>query len=75
MENKIIKTIPINKVNDTLFFIPHLGLGDQIVNNGLVNIFIEKFSNVVLVVKENQLGSLLSAYELIDELNKLANEN
>jgi len=27
------------------------------------------------VVKENQLGSLLSAYELIDELNKLANEN
>jgi hypothetical protein len=27
------------------------------------------------VVKENQLSSLLSAYELIDELNKLANEN
>ena len=37
MENKIIKTLPEYKVNDTLFFIPHSGLGDQIVNNGLIN--------------------------------------
>lgn len=42
-----------------------------------LNETITQLSNKTIngVVKENQLTSLLSAYELIEELNKLANEN
>ena len=52
-----------------------------LVKNNIIKIklneTIAQLSNKTItgVVKENQLGSLLSAYELIDELNKLANEN
>ena len=68
MENKIIKTLPQNKVNGTLFFIPHLGLGDQFVNNGLVNICLEKFSNVVLVIKKNQLETIKHMYNYTNKI-------
>ena len=68
MENKIIKTLPQYKVNDTLFFIPHSGLGDQIVNNGLINMCLEKFSNVVLVVKENQLETIKHMYNYTNKI-------
>jgi hypothetical protein len=66
--DKIIKTLPQNKVNGTLFFIPHMGLGDQIVNNGLINICLEKFNNVILVVKENQLETLKHMYKYTNKI-------
>ena len=68
MDNKIINSLPKNKVNGTLFFIPHLGLGDQIINNGLINICLEKFSNIVLVVKENQLETIKYMYNYTNKI-------
>lgn len=66
--DKIITSLPKEKLDETLFFIPHLGLGDQIVNNGLVNIFLEKFKNVILVVKEPNLESLKNMYSYTNKI-------
>ena len=60
--NKLITALPENKIDGTIFFIPHTGLGDQIVNNGLVNLLLEKFNYVILVVKEAHLIAITSMY-------------
>ena len=58
--NKLITKIPEKKINGTLFLLPHLGLGDQLINQGLVNIFLEKF-NYPTSLKASKMSCALHA--------------
>lgn len=60
--NRFISEIPEHKIDGNLFFLPHLGLGDQLVNQGLVNLFLDKFNYVILVIKGQQEDTLKALY-------------
>tara|TARA_B100000123_G_C25673048_1_gene402881 strand:+ start:68 stop:808 length:741 start_codon:yes stop_codon:yes gene_type:complete len=57
-------TYNINKIKDDRFLAyTHLGLGDHIVCNGLLNHFSESFSNIYLPVKSRDLDNINYLYK------------
>ena len=62
-------TYNINKIKDNKFLAyTHLGLGDHIVCNGLLNHFSESFSEIYLPVKSRDLNNLNYLYKDNDRI-------
>ena len=54
--------------NPTLFIIPHLELGDNLIINGMIRYYLEN-NNVILVCKQNYLEQLNEMYKDVLDVN------
>jgi hypothetical protein len=66
--DRFLTEIPREKIDGNLFFLPHLVLGDQLINQGLVNLFLEKFNKIVLVILESTEETLKALYSYTDKI-------
>lgn len=60
--DRFLTEIPRKKIDGDLFFLPHLSLSEQIINQGLINLLLEKFNKIILVILESTDETLKALY-------------